>query len=177
MKTLKITSLLILLSLFFACNHTDKRIIKYVQSVYPNGSDTCRIDLREVLKVDYDRMYLFCEFTQSDDISSIIGVEYKRNKTIADSEWRIILLKNNKIVYEDDFHTRFMRFEEITDKVDTIHKKIPYLIHHSPYYLVTTSFRENQNKYYSLREISEHIQYRRTVYDWEKGYKFEEVTK
>jgi hypothetical protein len=174
---LKITSLLILLGLFFACNHTDKRIIKYVQSICPNGSDTCRIDLREVLKVDYDRMYLFGEFTQSDEISSVIGVVYKRNKTIADSEWRIILLKNNKIVYEDDFPTRFMSFEEITEKVDTIHKNTPYLVHYSPYYLVSRAFSEYQNKYYLLREISDHTQYRRTEYDWAKGYTFEEVTK
>ncbi len=174
MKTLKIVSLLMFAGLFFACNHTDKRIIKYVESVCPNSSDTCRIDLRKVLKVDYDCMYLFGEFTQPDEISSVMGIAYSSNKTIADSERRIILLKNNQIVYEDDFHIRFMDFEEITERVDTIRKNSYYLVHYSPYYLVSKDLDAN----YYLTEISKNKQfYRRIDYDSDKGYTFEEVTK
>lgn len=176
MKTLKIIFLLVSVSLFFACDHTDKKIIKYVQSVCPNDSDTCRIDLRQVLKVDYDCMYLFCEFTQPNEISSIMGISYNSNKTIADSEFRIILIKKNKIVYEDDYSTRFMRFIEITERVDTIRKNANYLVHYSPYYLVNKDLDDNANYYY-LTEISKNIQYRRTDYDWKKGYTFKKVIK
>ena len=164
--------------LFFACNHTDKKIIKYVKSVCPSGSDTCRIDLRKVLNVDYDCMYLFCEFTQPDEISSIMGIAYSSNKTITDSKYRIILLKNNQIVYEDDFYIRYMDFVRITERVDTIRKNVNYLVHYSPYYLVSKHFSENDtNPFYYLMEISKNKQYRRTDYDSDKGYTFEEVTK
>jgi hypothetical protein len=178
MKVLKITTLLILSGLFLACNHTDKKIIRYVQSVCPNDWDSCRIDLRKVLKIDYDRVYLFCEFTQSDKIASVIGIAYSSDKTIADSEWRIILLKDNEIVYEDDFPTRFMRFRETTAKIDTINKNLLYLLHYSPYYLVTRGINNyDKGYYYYLEEISNETQYQRTDYDWQKGYTFEKVTK
>lgn len=163
--------------LFFACNHTDKRIIKYVESVCPNDNDTCKIDLRQILKVDYDCMYLFCELTQPDEISSVMGIAYSSNKSIADSEFRIILVKENKIVYEDDFSTRFMRFAEITERVDTIRKNANYLLHYSPYYLVSKDLHDNADYYYYLTEISNNAQYRRTDYDSDKGYTFEEITK
>jgi len=179
MKTLKYITLLMFVGLFFACNHTDTKIIKYVKSVCPNGSDTCRIDLRQVLKVDYDCMYLFGEFTQPDEISSVMGIAYSSNKTIADSEFRIILLKNNQIVYEDDFYTRFMDFEEITERVDTIHKNLYYLVHYSPYYYsVRMNLDYSDNTYYYLTVISNNKQYyRRVDYNSDEGYTFEEVTK
>lgn len=173
MKALKIILLLMFAVLFFSCNHTDKSIIRYVKSVCPNISDTCKIDLRKVLKVDYDCMYLFGEFTPSDEISSVMGISYNSKKTIADSEKRIILLKNSQIVYEDDFSTHFVVFEEITERFDTIHKNTYYLVHYSPYYLVCKDFDKNANYY--LIEISNNTQYRRTDYDWQKGYTYEKL--
>lgn len=171
MKALKFISLLMLSGLFFACNHTDRKIIKYVESVCPKGCDTCSIDLRQALKINYDTMYLFCEFTQSDEISSIMGIPYRSNKTIVDSEYRIILLKNNKIVYEDDIPSRFMAFERITERLP-LHKNYFYLVHSSHYYLVR---KIGSDYYYLLSEISNNTQYRIILQEGE--YEFEEVTK
>lgn len=105
MGFLKFILLVSCTSFLCACSQIDRKIIKYAQTVC-SQNDTCRIDLREVLKVDYDCMYLFGEFTQPDEISSIMGIIYKRNKTITDSKHRVILLKDNTVVYEDDYHSR-----------------------------------------------------------------------
>jgi len=177
MKTFYIILLLMLSGLFFACNHTDTKIIKYVQSACPSNTDTCTIDLQKILNVDYDSMFLFGEFTQPDEISSIMGITYSSNKTIPDSEKRIILLKDKQIVYENDFSTRFMKFEEITERIDTVQKNSFYLVHYSSLYLVSKDLYNESNYIYYLKAISNNTQYSRIDYNWQKGYKFEEVTK
>ena len=146
--------------MFTACNSTDKKIIKYVQSLCTNGEDSCRIDLRQVLNIDYDRMYLFCEYTPAKEISLAIGQKYMSNKTIAASEDRIILLKNNKIVYEDDFRNRFLEFIPITESLESANKNWTYLVHYSPYYLVTKKTDSYGKDYYWIEEISNNAQYR-----------------
>jgi hypothetical protein len=159
MAILKFSICLFLVGLFTACTSTDKKIIKYVQSVCINGEDTCRIDLRQVLNVDYDSMYLFGEYTPDSEISLALRQEYVSNKTIADSKDRIILLKNNKIVYEDDFSTRFLAFVPITESLESANKNWTYLVHYSPYYIIT-KYTDNYGKdYYWIEEISNNTQY------------------
>ena len=82
-------------------------------------------------------------------------------------------------MYEDDFHTRFMDFEEITERVDTIRKNLYYLVHYSPYYYsVRMNLDYSDNTYYYLTVISNNKQYyRRVDYNSDEGYTFEEVTK
>ena len=114
---LKIISLS--LCLFYGCSNTDDKLNKYIESHCTfNGSDTCYIDIKDALKVDYDKMYLFGETTTADEISKIIGISYTNNKYISDSKYRMILLKNDKIVYEDDYyqnHTEFIRLNPIKE--------------------------------------------------------------
>lgn len=176
MNKVKFILFIICVGLLGACNHIDRKIIKYVQTSCPNN-DTCHIDLREVLKVDYDCMYLFGEFTQPDEISSIMGIPYESNKTITDSKYRVILLKDSNVVYEDEFHSHTMYFYRITDRIDTTHIKTFYLVHYSPYYLVIKEKDDYGEFYYCLLTISNKPQYRRAIYDYEKGYTFEEVVK
>ena len=152
----RITIYMFSVFLFFGCtNSTNKKITRYLRDF--ECMDTCRVDLRQVLNVDYDKMYLFGESILDDDISSIIGQKYRyspffKNYIIPDSKYRIILLKDNKIVYEDDFYQRGIIFTEITNERDTINfANIFYLVHHSPFYLVTKSHGKN---FYELEEVA-----------------------
>ena len=152
---LKIIIYIIFVFLVFGCtNSTDKKIIHYIQNL--ECIDTCCIDLRNVLNVDYDIMYLFGEFTLDDEISSIIGIEYQENKVITDSKYRIILVKNNKIVYEDDFYQKNINFITITNERDAVNcSSLFYLVHYSPFYLVTKNYYTNSDKYqYNMEEIN-----------------------
>ena len=91
------------------CTHTPTKIENYINKHCDfSKNDTCFIDLREVL-VDYDTMYVFDEFTVETGVRDIIGItDYpaEENGTVGyDSEMcRIILVKNHKVVYEDEYH-------------------------------------------------------------------------
>jgi hypothetical protein len=50
-------------------------------------------------------------------------------------------------------------------------------VHYSPYYLVIKEKDDYGEFYYCLLTISNKPQYRRAIYDYEKGYTFEEVVK
>jgi len=140
-----------------------------------DNNDTCEIDLQKALNVKYEVMYLFGEYTQADDISAVMGIEYFRKKSIVDSHKRIILLRDNKIVYEDDFSTLYLRFSEITEKVDTVNKNNPYLVHYGSRYKLIRDI--NDNSKYFLEPLSDSTQYERYDYTWDKGYKFKKRTK
>lgn len=91
------------------CTHTPTKIEKYINRHCDfSKSDTCYIDLRKAL-VNYDTMYVFDGFTVITGIRNIIGIKNypaKENELVGyDSEMcRIILIKNNNIVYEDEYH-------------------------------------------------------------------------
>ena len=70
------------------------------------------LDLREALDIDYDTIYVFYSLTPLNGIQNIIGI-----KTYGDAEdpytaligsdsemCRIIFIKNNSVVYEDDYY-------------------------------------------------------------------------
>lgn len=93
-------------------NNTDELINKYIEhNCAFNGKDTCYIDLKDVLNVDYDTMYVFGEYTQLQGIRLIIGVQDYNDENILlpkgfvveDSHKKIILIKNGNIVYDNDF--------------------------------------------------------------------------
>lgn len=101
-----------------SCTHTPQKIETYVKK-YCNfkANDTCFIDLRKILKLDYDTMYVFGSLTPLTGVRNIIGInEYGKSKNPKidligyDSDMcRIILIKNGKVVYEDEYHYRNYR--------------------------------------------------------------------
>ena len=77
-----------------------------------NDQGKGELDLREVLDIDYDTMYVFYSLTPLNGIQNIIGI-----KTYGDAEdpytaligsdsemCRIIFIKNKRVVYEDDYY-------------------------------------------------------------------------
>ncbi len=95
-----------------SCIHTPKKIEKYIKKHYNLGTtDTCYIDLRKALRLDYDTMYVFESLTPLTGVQNILGIQdYGKcknpEKTLIghDSEMcRIVLVKNNKVIYEDEY--------------------------------------------------------------------------
>ena len=66
-------------------------------------------------QINYYEMYFFGETTSKDEIAYILGIPYENDKYIRDSEYRIILLKNKKIVYEDDYYQKCTFFSDVKD--------------------------------------------------------------
>lgn len=141
---------------------TPKIISKYIESNYSLGeNDTCSIDLRKALNVDYDTMYLFGECTTAEEISQIINIPYQNNKYIYDSKYRIILIKNRTVVYEDDFYQDkkiffFIYYESFRHKSTNVY----YDKVSNPIFLVKKWKRESNNSIcYGLRPIEDYNNY------------------
>lgn len=49
-------------------------MFRYIKAQNIDIGDTCVIDFRDVLDVDYDCLYLFGEFTPPEYIANIIGI-------------------------------------------------------------------------------------------------------
>ena len=134
--------------------------------------------MREVLDVDYDIMYLFGENNSSGDIKEITGLKSYNNKWIvSDSEYRMLLIKGEKVVYEDDFEIKDIYFEETTDDFNPQYNMI-YLVHRTPYYLIKRNILkrnmdgdhfwyllENINATYRIRQIIDSSGYWRYMVD------------
>jgi hypothetical protein len=96
-----------------SCKNSEDKLVSYIESHCNfNKSDTCCIDFGNVVNVDYDVMYIFGESTTNDEISGIVGLPYNNDNNILDSEYRIILIKNKKIVYEDNVNQDKVIFSE-----------------------------------------------------------------
>ena len=147
-------------SVFFM-DKTSRSIYGYLNDYYPKDNlDSICIDLRQVLKKDYDSLFVFCEYTPDNLISMVLKQNYtspRRLKYIPDSYSRIILLKKDSIIYQDNYYHGFIYIDNITVRRDSVDKEC--LIHYSPYYLVKRSSNESGflfPKYsYSLIQISD----------------------
>ncbi len=139
MKRIGVT-MVVLLGLI-SCQHTDKKIINYIQSNELKEQSDYVVDLHDILGVEYDSMYLFAEYTNT-KIAYVTGKKYSNWREVADSHNRIILFKNGDIIYEDDFPIRNMCFCEITERIDTTFSCI---VHYSSIYKVN-----NIDGYYRL---------------------------
>ena len=112
-KIFLIITILLVISILNSCAHTPRKIEKYIKRQCDmEESDTCYIDLRKALKTDYDTMYVFNSLIPLTGVQNILGInDYGKCKNPEitlmgkDSEMcRIILVKKNKVVYEDEYY-------------------------------------------------------------------------
>ena len=94
-------------------NHFPEKVERYISKHnILNDQGKGELDLREVLDIDYDTMYVFYSLTPLNGIQNIIGI-----KTYGDAEdpytaligsdsemCIVIFIKNNKVVYEDEYY-------------------------------------------------------------------------
>lgn len=96
---------LILVISFISCEQNiDNRINNYIDCNcdFTNNKD-CIIDMREVLSIDYDAMYLFDGYDIPESVPLIVEgkeIELKGGYIYGSEKDKIIFLLNNKIIYE-----------------------------------------------------------------------------
>lgn len=124
----QIIIILLIAIICVGCTHTPQKIEKYISRHCDiNANDSCIIDLRKALDVDYDTMYFFDSFTIETVVHNIVGIEDYRNykddmrRVGYDSEMcRIVLVKDRKVVYEDEYHYWDYNTEILYSDFDTI---------------------------------------------------------
>lgn len=104
--------------LFSGCTSkdTDEKLSSYLKNecVF-DTKNTCYLDLKKVFEVDYDTMFVFTEYTQLEGVRLILAMpDYNSNNVllpkgflVEDSHRKIILVKNRRIVYEDDIKSSY----------------------------------------------------------------------
>lgn len=108
--------------LCFSCSNTDEKIQSYIENHCDfKTSGSCFINIKYVLKVDFDTMYLFTGYPVPREVfSAVLKMPYTKDKENSDGD-KIILIKNRKIVYEDEWiHNKVIisggiEFSEITN--------------------------------------------------------------
>lgn len=93
--------------IFASCKKTDKILFSYIDSANPQGGV---INMKDALKVDYDTAFLFSECTTNKDIETILEMPYPKKTFLQDSEYKLILLRNHKIVYDNSFYCKRVEF-------------------------------------------------------------------
>lgn len=92
---------------FASCRKTDRVLFSYIESVCPQGGE---INLKKALGVDYDTAYLFSDCTNGKEMASAMGISYRPKAFLQDSEYKLILLKNHKVVYDNKFYCNKVEF-------------------------------------------------------------------
>ena len=87
---------------------------KIEKAILNCDSDTCIVDLHQIIGIKWDEWYCFDEYSNSESISPRINIDYK-SPTVPDSHVRVILLREGKIVHEEGIsrnstpHVQFLR--------------------------------------------------------------------
>lgn len=120
-----------LLQLISSCSN-NKIETKVVKSLERNCSgDTCTVNLNELTEFDWDKVYIFDDWSTPEKISKTIGIEYKKNNHFPDGYHKMIFVKASEIVYEEEFGGN-------TDDMSSINIGYP---------IDTTSYSERNGSY------------------------------
>lgn len=92
---------------FTSCKRTDKILFSYIDSACSIGE---QVNLKAALNVDYDTAFLFGECTNGKEIENALGLPYPQKTFLRDCEYKLMLLKNHKVVYDNSFYCEKVEF-------------------------------------------------------------------
>lgn len=109
---------IVLLTFLYSCtNSLKENLVSFIENNCKFENNVgCILDLNIFIKEKFNRIYIFGETTTNEEISKIIGVKYEGNY-ISDSKYRIIVLMNNRIVFEEDFEEDLFEFDRSDKKI------------------------------------------------------------
>ncbi len=86
--------------LFLSFNNKQLGIVDYADK-YCQKNTTCLIDMNEITPFDWDKMYILDKGMKPRDIEDIIGAKFNEKASLF---YKIIFVKDKKIVYSDEYH-------------------------------------------------------------------------
>jgi hypothetical protein len=117
---------------FTACHSNLKNNIidKIHQECGNQAKPNCKISLTEVTKFNWNKMYIFGDWTTSDTIAKVIGFKYAGDD-VPDQYWRMLFTDGTKVVYEEDNESLdyYNSSIEFQGAADSLYKgKLYYLV-------------------------------------------------
>ena len=96
------------LLLLFSCSKYKKsEFEKGIELKYESvckGSDNCTVNIKETTSFSWDKMFVFKTTASLEIINEALGFAYPYYEDVAE---RVIFVKNNKVVYHDDYYPTF----------------------------------------------------------------------
>lgn len=104
---------------FISCSFMKKERLILSTHYFMNqdGVDSVEVDMRKILGIDYDSLYIFSEYCRS-NIEDILGIQYTTRREIPDSYQRAIFLSGDQIICEFDLCADRIYFSEYTERND-----------------------------------------------------------
>ena len=104
-----------LIFIFNSCSRIHNDFNFFLQEKI-NGKDSCIVDIKNYFDLDYDTMYVFGAFTPIEGVRAILNMPNYSTENIMmpkgflvqDSQNKIILIKNHKIVFDKDVSTPYL---------------------------------------------------------------------
>lgn len=105
-------NLLAIMLLLTSCNRTpSEQIIRYTQEKYGDSFKRGNIDLAKVFNFEWQTLYIFPNWTTSEDIEEETGIKYNGG-TVEDNYYLFLFIKNNKIVKKYSFRDMKIGFSD-----------------------------------------------------------------
>jgi len=153
---------------FFLLGCNNKKQSQFYSYIERNcefkDNDSCYIDLKDFFRVNYDTMYVFGEYSQLEGVKLISGVQNYENSNIMmpngflveDSYNKIILIKNQEIVLDEDMKVPYLYDDGIEVKRVGVFDGEPYT-HYAKMFL-TSKFlvvrgKNGSSYYYVYRNV------------------------
>ncbi|WP_339352007.1 hypothetical protein [Xenorhabdus koppenhoeferi] len=86
--------------LFLFFNNSRVGIIGYADK-HCQKNTACLIDISKITPFDWDKMYIIDKGMGREDIEHIIGADFNKETNIF---YKIIFVRNKKVVYSDEYH-------------------------------------------------------------------------
>ncbi|AOM41997.1 hypothetical protein A9255_16375 [Xenorhabdus hominickii] len=86
--------------LFLSFNNSRLSIIDYADR-HCQMNTTCWIDMNKITSFDWDKMYIIDKGMEHKDIEGIIGAAFNKKASLF---YRIIFVRNQKVIYSDEYH-------------------------------------------------------------------------
>jgi hypothetical protein len=118
--------LALFLCLLSSCNtesNNDSRIFNEIAK-RNNDSFPCKINMPEIIREDWEKMYVFDLSVSLETINQILGFQYPYFEDVAN---RIVFVKDKKVIYHEDYFPlpeKLNEQEVVFALPDSIHYKI-----------------------------------------------------
>ncbi|PHM30055.1 conserved exported hypothetical protein [Xenorhabdus innexi] len=99
---------------FLSANNSKLSIIDYADRHCQKNTD-CLIDMNKIVPFDWDEMYIIDKGVRHKDIEDIIGAAFKGKSSLF---YKIIFVRNKRVVYEDEYDPYIRSYEKKLLKPD-----------------------------------------------------------
>ena len=110
-RIIKFCTIVLSILCMLSCSKADILHNHVEQICTQSESDSILVNLNDLYCIDADKIYIIGEVCNNEIIRECIKIPYNNYDWTQDSMYRIIFIKDDKVVLEFDMETDYIRFE------------------------------------------------------------------